>query len=256
MPAPTSLEGLKPFSFTFFLYDPNDPIGKLMALMSLTPIFIMVSYATLIAARRDLYIASICLGQLIGEVLNLALKKLIKEPRPTAILGGGYGMPSSHSQFMAYFATCVILHLYLKTSYKSKLWKHLIAFATLLLAASVQYSRIHLYYHTPSQVLVGVQIGTLLGLIWFLFTTRLLLPFLVDTLKVLDHPLAIAFCVRDTSDVGDLVRCEYEGLMKWEREVGLRGRGLAGTGVGKSAHEKTKGFKGGKAGMHGKSKDE
>ncbi|KAI9337779.1 hypothetical protein BDR26DRAFT_863534 [Obelidium mucronatum] len=226
---------LKPFSQTYFVYDPNDPIGKLMALFSLTPVFIMVSYATLIASRRDIYIATICVGQLLGEVLNLAIKKVIKEPRPSShpMLSDGYGMPSSHSQFMAYFATCCLLHLYLKTSYKNPQWKHLVAFATISLAGIVQYSRIHLEYHSVPQVLVGIQIGTMLGLIWFLFTTRTVLPFLVDQCKILQHPLCVAFCIRDTSDVGDLVRCEYEGVVKWEKEVGLRDRGLAGTGVRK-----------------------
>ncbi|KAJ3025829.1 UNVERIFIED_CONTAM: Dolichyldiphosphatase 1 [Siphonaria sp. JEL0065] len=200
----------------------------------------MVSYATLIASRRDIYIAAICLGQLVGEVLNLAVKKVIKEPRPSShpMLSDGYGMPSSHSQFMAYFATCVLLHLYLKTSYKNSLWKHVISIATVSLAGIVQYSRIHLEYHTVQQVLVGIQVGTLLGLVWFLFTTRIFLPFLVDKCKILEHPLFVALHIRDLSDIGDLTRCEYEGVVRWEKEVGLRSRRLAGTGVGKSVLEK------------------
>ncbi|KAJ3073097.1 Dolichyldiphosphatase 1 [Podochytrium sp. JEL0797] len=241
MAYPTHLDNHKPFSLTFFEYEKDDPLGKLLALFSLTPVFLMVSYATLIVSRRDIYIAVICVGQLIGEVLNLGIKKIIRQPRPTLILGDGYGMPSSHSQFMAYFATCVVLHLYTKTAYKNPRWKHLITLATISLALMVQYSRVYLHYHTAPQVLLGAQIGCFLGLIWYLFTTRVLLPFLVDRCKLLDHPLAVQFCLRDLSDVGDLTRCEYEGVKAWERAAGLRDRGLNGTGVGKSALRKEKG---------------
>ncbi|KAJ3202448.1 Dolichyldiphosphatase 1 [Entophlyctis luteolus] len=152
--APLDAAGLKPFSYTYFVYREGDNLGKLMALVSLTPVFIMVSYATLIATRRDVYLVAICLGQLVGEGVGAALKEYIRDPRPTRCL-------------------------------------------------------------------------------WYLFTTRILLPF-VEARKLLRHPLAVAFCIRDTSNVGDLTRCEYEGILAWEKQAGLRDRGLAGTGVGKS----------------------
>ncbi|TPX74706.1 hypothetical protein CcCBS67573_g04020 [Chytriomyces confervae] len=237
---PASADGLKAFSFTYVQYDPTDPLGKPLALTALFPIFIMVSYATLIAARRDVYLASVCLGQLLGEAFNLGLKRIVKEPRPTTFLGGDYGMPSSHAQFMAYFATFSVLHLHLRTSYKNPIWKHVLSLGTVLIAGLVAFSRVYLHYHTATQVLAGIQIGTILGLVWYLFSTRILLPFLVDTCKILEHPLCLQFCIRDTSDVGDLTLCEYEGIRKWEQECALRDRSLAGTGVGKSVLESAK----------------
>jgi dolichyldiphosphatase len=73
---------LVPFSLTFVRYEENDLIGKLLALVTLSPVFIMVMYATILMIRRDIQTALITLGQLINVVVNLILKKLINEPRP------------------------------------------------------------------------------------------------------------------------------------------------------------------------------
>ena len=43
--------GLKAFSLTHVVYQEGDDVGKLASLVTLTPIFIMVSYATLIVSR-------------------------------------------------------------------------------------------------------------------------------------------------------------------------------------------------------------
>ncbi|KAL2023892.1 hypothetical protein VTK56DRAFT_669 [Thermocarpiscus australiensis] len=61
------------------------------------------------------------LGQLACEAVNFALKRLIKEERPRllqlqasstfAAPGKGYGMPSSHAQFAAFWAVALTLFL-------------------------------------------------------------------------------------------------------------------------------------------------
>lgn len=52
-------------------------------------------------------------GQLACEAVNFALKRLIKEERPRLINnhGQGYGMPSSHAQFIAFWAVALTLFL-------------------------------------------------------------------------------------------------------------------------------------------------
>lgn len=52
-------------------------------------------------------------GQLACEAVNFALKRLIKEERPLRIhkTGKGYGMPSSHAQFAAFWAVATVLFL-------------------------------------------------------------------------------------------------------------------------------------------------
>ena len=117
--------------------------------------------------------------------------------------GRGYGMPSSHAQFAAYFATYLGLFLLVrhrpaasttsptsstsptKPSPSSSAPSHaatrrptpppppphrrhvLAALALALLALLVAASRVHLRYHTPAQVGVGTGAGAACGLAWF-----------------------------------------------------------------------------------------
>ena len=57
-------------------------------------------------------------GQLACEALNWSLKRYFKEARPPVIhaMHKGYGMPSSHAQFVSYFAVSVTLFLLLRHS--------------------------------------------------------------------------------------------------------------------------------------------
>lgn len=52
-------------------------------------------------------------GQLGCEAVNFVLKRLIKEERPSRIhrTGKGYGMPSSHAQFVVFWAVAMVLFL-------------------------------------------------------------------------------------------------------------------------------------------------
>ena len=106
--------------------------------------------------------------------------------------GKGYGMPSSHAQFFAFYSTSLILFLLLrhrpqtlsakstvKESFPYSLYpsanvqRFLVSGIALVLAASVALSRIYLNYHTGRQVLVGCSAGVLSAVIWFLFTSWL-----------------------------------------------------------------------------------
>lgn len=99
--------------------------------------------------------------------------------------GKGYGMPSSHAQFLAYFSFSLSLFLLLRhkpplsPNKSQQPYSHAplnfpqeLAFSatTVLLAAAVAASRIYLNYHTPTQVLVGCVAGAVSGLGWFLVT--------------------------------------------------------------------------------------
>ena len=73
---------------------------------------------TLIWLTREVEIGLTFLGQLVCEALNWALKRHFKEQRPPLLrhLGKGYGMPSSHAQFLGYFAATVVLFVTLRHS--------------------------------------------------------------------------------------------------------------------------------------------
>lgn len=120
-------------------------------------------------------------GQMGCEALNWVLKRLIKEERPRRMYGKGYGMPSSHAQFVTFFA--VFLSLFLLVRHQphptrthtpiSFPTRFLLSIAAMGSAAAVAASRIYLNYHTPRQVLVGCAAGAASAVVWFAFTSYL-----------------------------------------------------------------------------------
>ena len=95
--------------------------------------------------------------------------------------GKGYGMPSSHAQFVAFFSISLSLWLLLRhvptpsTTYLTSTMAErvLLSVVACLCASAVAGSRVYLNYHTPEQVFVGVAAGAASALLWFVFTTFL-----------------------------------------------------------------------------------
>jgi len=121
---------LQSLKVTHVYYNPLDYLSLASAFLALTPQALMVIYVTLIYARREIEVVLMFAGQLLCELANFILKRAIREARPPGIslgppfffcgwltfraieiLGEGYGMPSSHAQFMAFFAVYVTLYL-------------------------------------------------------------------------------------------------------------------------------------------------
>lgn len=77
------------------------------------PQALCIVYVTLIWSTREAEVLLMFGGQLACEAVNFALKRLIKEERPQRIhkTGKGYGMPSSHAQFVAFWAVAMALFL-------------------------------------------------------------------------------------------------------------------------------------------------
>jgi dolichyldiphosphatase len=98
-----------PIYHTHVEYTRGDKLGYILALFSLLPIAILISYATLILFNRHAVMFFALIGQLLNEALNSILKHAIAIPRPNLEKGRGYGFPSSHAQFMGY--TLVFLTL-------------------------------------------------------------------------------------------------------------------------------------------------
>nr|XP_045607232.1 dolichyldiphosphatase 1-like isoform X3 [Procambarus clarkii] len=171
----------KPFSLTYVEYPQGDTIGKVLAISSLAPVAIIVGFITLILFRRDLHTIMFFLGALLNEAINLVLKSIIAEPRP--IQRGGlyteYGMPSSHSQMMWFFAVYSVLFLIF---------------------------RVYLLYHTWSQVLLGALVGVLLGCSWFTLTHLVLTPVFP---VIASWSVCERFMIRDTSLIPNILWFEY-----------------------------------------------
>lgn len=214
------LAPLRAFSLTHVQYTKGDPLGFPVALVTLSPVFVMVVYAALILLRRDLATMALCAGQLGNEAVNYVLKHAIKEPRPVfpgahALHAGApkYGMPSDHSQFMAFLAAYM-------TWWAFKCWRvstaqRLFLVVTVHVAAlACAGSRVYLGYHTLPQVAAGVAMGLWTGSLWFRVVQTLLRPAFP---AIADGALGRLFQLRDCSDVDDVLSVEYEAIQRERR---------------------------------------
>lgn len=128
-----------------------------------------------------------------------------------------HGMPSDHSQFMAFFAVYSVLFIYVRLLHFSQsttmwddlienLWRHVVAVGVVLVAVAVGFSRIYLRYHTPHQVGYGFLLGCGLGATWFMFTQTVLTP-LFPTITT--WPLCEYLMIRDSTLIPSVMWFEY-----------------------------------------------
>lgn len=159
-------------------------------------------------------------GQMACEASNFALKRILKEERPRQMHGKGYGMPSSHAQFVAFFSVSLTLFLLLRhvprqitPNYRPWYFIERLGLSILALAGAgiVAWSRVYLSYHTPKQVLVGVLAGSVAAVAWFIIVAVIRNIGLLDF--VLELPLVRFFRVRDLVIEEDLSQAGWE---RWE----------------------------------------
>lgn len=183
-------------------------------------------------------------GQMGCEVLNFALKRLIKEERPkrndippmprvvtlpyftmlirllwVEMYGKGYGMPSSHAQFVTFFSLSLTLFLLFRHTPTPSpshtpitiVQRALLSFLALFCAGGVCVSRIYLNYHTGKQVLVGCGAGAFSAIAWFLLIMWTRRNGLVAW--CLDLKWASMLRIRDLVVEEDLAEAGWE---KWE----------------------------------------
>jgi len=225
---------LASLSLTHVHYNPADRISYLCAWLALVPQGLCIVYATLIWSNREIEILLMFTGQMACEGVNWGLKRWIKEERPREMHGKGYGMPSSHAQFVTFFSLTLTLFLLFRhvphptethTPF-SFFQRLLLSIAALTSAGAVAVSRIYLSYHTPKQVLVGCTAGAIFAVAWFGFTTYLRRAGWVDW--VLDQWLARQLRVRDLVIQEDLVD---SGWARWEdrklKRTALNGKKLS-----------------------------
>lgn len=137
--------------------------------------------------------------------------------------GRGYGMPSSHSQYVAFFSAYICLFLLIRhvpskrtspdsspATFSQRLIVSVLACAG---ATLVIYSRVYLRYHTKKQVLVGAALGVGFAIAWFVFTKCLRSLGLLDS--VLDCELARLARVRDLMTTEDFAEA---GWVRWRRD--------------------------------------
>ena len=195
--------------------------GALLALLSLSPIFLGVAYTAIIFVRRDLQTASLAVGQLVDQALNHVLKEAVAQARPAGFCPNeSHGMPSNHAQFMAFFATAASLLVWTQVVPQGakqgarckqrplpRLRRIGKTAALVAWTVAVAASRVVLTCHTPEQVAAGAAIGLLTGACWYRFHVGVLVPVVIPRLLTL--PLLRSLGVKDYSGVADVLETEY-----------------------------------------------
>lgn len=122
-----------------------------------------------IAYSRTIHAFYFGAGSILSAITAKVLKRVLRQPRPVPVkqnpairIKQSYGMPSSHSLVMAYFAA-YLTRAWLSSGGLVLFWLALVTDAA---AFAVMWSRIRLGHHSLAQVVVGFAIGTLLALTW------------------------------------------------------------------------------------------
>ncbi|XP_001607218.1 dolichyldiphosphatase 1 [Nasonia vitripennis] len=206
-----------PLSLTLVEYPKGDLIGMLLALISLMPFAVLAGFITLIIFRRDLHTIAFLGGVTGNEIVNFLLKHTIQEARPMRrdVLYSEYGMPSTHAQFMWFFAAYMTLFVLIRlhqsnnSTISERFWRVLIIAVCIASAGLVTYSRIYLQYHSHSQVLCGAVIGTILGIVWFIVVHLVLTPFFP---VIVSWKLSEYLLLRDTTLIPNILWFEYTNV--------------------------------------------
>ncbi|KAF8248822.1 PAP2-domain-containing protein, partial [Wilcoxina mikolae CBS 423.85] len=164
---------LASLSLTHVYYNPTDPLSLLCAWLALLPQALMIVYVTTLFCTRELECILMLSGQLFCEAINFALKRAVREERPKRIHGKGYGMPSSHAQFSAFFFLYLGLLLVRRGlgGKEMQRWKRKGYMAAAGVGSvAVAMSRVYLNYHTVRQVVVGYMAGLVCAVAWYAVT--------------------------------------------------------------------------------------
>lgn len=153
-------------------------------LPTLLPVFIL---GFLIWKRNTSSLLALLFLGLIMLVCEAFLKNVIRQARPMGSCDCSHGMPSSHSATSYGFLVWIYLELGfplagLDVISQSRGWENpqyrrlaYLALATICFVP-VPFSRVYFRYHSVSQVLVGILVGSILALSWFGLLRGLLVP--------------------------------------------------------------------------------
>lgn len=138
------------------------------------------------------------------------IKQLVQEPRPFTCnnleMCDSYGWPSSHSQFMLFFAVYLTLLAIFKFQFSAKYVKDITIGLPWAFAPIVMLSRVYLGYHSVTQVLAGGSLGILLGSAWFWVVHHHFSP---NFHKYENSKVCRFFRVKDSSHISDVIGFEY-----------------------------------------------
>ncbi|XP_049393079.1 lipid phosphate phosphatase gamma [Solanum stenotomum] len=203
---------LKAVTLTHVRYRKGDQLGHFLAWVSLVPVFISLGgFISHFIFRRELQGMFFAIGLIISQFINEIIKKSVQQARPETCalleMCDSHGWPSSHSQYMFFFAVYFTLLTYKKLGL---IFRNQLLVAVVLvwpLAVLTMYSRVYLGYHTVAQVFAGAALGAVLGWGWFWIVNNVLSGLFP---AIEESAFGRFFYVKDTSHIPNVLRFEYE----------------------------------------------
>ncbi|XP_010553010.1 PREDICTED: lipid phosphate phosphatase gamma, chloroplastic-like [Tarenaya hassleriana] len=213
---------LKAVTLTHVRYRRGDQVGHFLAWISLVPVFISLGgFVSHFLFRRELQGMFFAFGLVISQFVNEVIKTSVQQARPEtcALLEAcdSHGWPSSHSQYMFFFAT----YFTLMTCKGIGFWiglrnRWIVNLLHWCLAVLTMISRVYLGYHTVAQVFAGATLGAVLGATWFWFVNSVLYPYFP---AIEESTLGRTFCIKDTSHIPDVLKFEYDNARAARKNV-------------------------------------
>ncbi|XP_062004144.1 lipid phosphate phosphatase gamma [Rosa rugosa] len=206
----------KAVALTHVRYQKGDPLGHFLAWVSLIPVFISLGgFISHFIFRRELQGMFFAIGLIISQLINEVIKDLFQQARPATCdlleMCDSHGWPSSHSQYMFFFA----VYFTLLTQKGIGLWdtKHKFAvnFLPWCLAFLTMHSRVYLGYHTVAQVFAGAALGIFLAGLWFWVVNSVLICYFP---AIEESAFGRFFYVKDTSHIPNVLKFEYDNARK------------------------------------------
>jgi hypothetical protein len=136
-------------------------IDWLKTIGSTTSAVVAGTFYIVLAWKRDALMVSFFIGSISNGILSKVLKKILKQERPAELVlsdlelpPSDNGMPSSHAMSLGFIGTFTMLQLP---------WT-VVPILTYVIISLVY--RVKSNLHTLEQVLVGVTLGSLNGIVW------------------------------------------------------------------------------------------
>ncbi|RZC76881.1 hypothetical protein C5167_001004 [Papaver somniferum] len=208
-----TVPSLKAVTLTHVRYTKGDQLGHFLAWVSLIPVFISLGgFVSHFLYRRELQGIFFAIGLIISQFINETVKNSFQQSRPeTCVIletCDSHGWPSSHSQYMFFFAVYFTLLTYNGVGLSgSKVYKWIVGISPWPLAFLTMYSRVYLGYHTVGQVFAGAGLGLFLGVMWFWVVNGLVIDYFP---LIEESALGRFFYIKDCSHICNVLKFEYD----------------------------------------------
>ncbi|CAK9219784.1 unnamed protein product [Sphagnum troendelagicum] len=218
---------LRAVTLTHVRYRKGDDLGHALAWASLLPVFIgLGGFVTHFIFRRELQAFFFGLGLIVSEIINRVIKDFVQELRPSTCealeMCDSNGWPSSHSQYMCFFAVYCTLLSVLKLHFADEFRQAFTALLPWPFAVIVMYSRVYLGYHTTAQVIAGGCLGLVLGAAWYFLINILVAPWF----PVIENTYLCWYLrIKDSSHIPDVIGYEYMNSRAARMDLDAQKRG-------------------------------